>query len=118
MTVAGPLCEICGKPMAESVERRCPTCAVLQDYQDYREYPCVRCGSRVRTLKTLNRSDVCGSCGIRERFAQLPEAQQQTIRAAAQQGGQIDGTFATHQVLEWPLSDVIDLVAMIRGGTA
>jgi hypothetical protein len=119
LKAAGPICEICGKPMTESVDRprRCPACVVLQDYQDFHYFQCVRCGSQAGILKTLRHSDVCSSCEIRERFAQVPETDRQTIRAAAQQG-QIPGTITARQVLGWPLSDLTDLVAMIRMGSA
>jgi hypothetical protein len=119
MTAAGPLCEFCGKPMTECVDRprRCPACVVLQDYQDFHYFQCVRCGSQAGILKTLRHSDVCNSCEIRERFAQVPETDRQTIRAAAQQG-QFPGMIAARHVLDWPLSDVIDLVAMMRRESA
>jgi hypothetical protein len=110
----GPRCELCGKPAQAGVDgpQRCPAC--LDRYDDYQ---CTRCSTHVCILKALEHTDVCDMCDLRERFAEAPETDRQTIQAAAHQG-EGSGLLAARRILGWPLSDAISLVHMIRSGRA
>jgi hypothetical protein len=64
-------------------------------------------------LKTIGHTDICSTCDLRERFAEIPETERLAIQAAAEQG-EGSGVFPAHGILGWSLSDVISLVRMVR----